>query len=113
VERAIHIKYTLSALLGGLGGAFLSMALGQVDPDSMINWVASGELLFVMILSGPASIAAPFLGSFLFELLRTYALEIAPLAWQFIIGATLVLLILFAPNGVWSLFERAFARKKA
>jgi branched-chain amino acid transport system permease protein len=113
VERVIHIKYTLSALLGGVGGAFLAMALGQVDPDSMINWVASGELLFVMILSGASSVAAPFVGSFLFELLRTYALEIAPLAWQFIIGATLVLLILFAPNGVWSVFERVTRRVKA
>jgi ABC-type branched-subunit amino acid transport system permease subunit len=106
VERAIHIKYTISAVLGGLGGAFLSMGLGQVDPDSMLNWVASGELLFVMILSGPSSVAAPFVASIFFELLRTYALEIAPLAWQFIIGATLVLLIFFAPNGVLTIFER-------
>ena len=96
-----------------MGGAFLALSLGQVDPDSMINWVASGELLFVMILSGTASVAAPFVGSFLFELLRTYALEIAPLAWQFIIGATLVALIMFAPNGVWSLFERVFSRRPA
>jgi len=113
VERVIHVKYTLSAVLGGLGGAFLAMGLGQVDPDSMINWVASGEMLFVMILSGSASVAAPFVGSFLFELLRTYALEVAPLAWQFIIGATLVLLILFAPNGVWSIFARLFGRAAA
>jgi ABC-type branched-subunit amino acid transport system permease subunit len=111
VERVIHIKYTLSALLGGLGGGFFAMGLGQVDPDSMLNWVASGELLFIMILSGPANVAAPFVGSFLFELLRTYALEIAPLAWQFIIGATLVLLIFFAPNGVWSLLARPFVRR--
>lgn len=106
VERAIHIKYTLSAVLGGFGGAFLSMGLGQVDPDSMLNWVASGELLFVMILSGATNVAAPFAASFFFELLRTYALELAPLAWQFIIGATLVLLIFFAPNGVLTIFER-------
>ncbi len=112
VERAIHVKYTISAVFGGLGGAFTAMALGQVDPDSMINWVASGELLFVMILSGASSVVAPFVGSLIFELLRTYALEWAPLAWQFIIGATLVLLILFAPGGVWSLLERGFRRKE-
>lgn len=105
VERAIHLKYTVSAVLGGVGGAFLGMGLGQVDPDSMLNWVASGELLFVMILSGPASVVAPFVASFFFELLRTYALELAPLAWQFIIGATLVLLIFFAPNGLLTVFE--------
>jgi ABC-type branched-subunit amino acid transport system permease subunit len=113
VERAIHVKYTISAVLGGTGGAFLAMGLGQVDPDSMLNWVASGELLFVMILSGPTSVAAPFAASFFFELLRTYALELAPLAWQFIIGATLVLLIFFAPNGVLTIFERFQGRSGA
>ena len=110
VERAIHVKYTISAVLGGIGGAFLSMGLGQVDPDSMLNWVASGELLFVMILGGAGSVAAPFAASFFFELLRTYALELAPLAWQFIIGATLVLLIFFAPNGLLTLFARRQSR---
>jgi branched-chain amino acid transport system permease protein len=59
-----------------------------------------------MILSGPGNVAAPFLASFFFELLRTYALELAPRAWQFIVGATLVLLIFFAPNGLLSLFRR-------
>ena len=109
VEWAIHTKYTISAILGGMGGAFLSMGLGQVDPDSMLNWVASGELLFVMILGGGGSVAAPFAASFFFELLRTYALELAPLAWQFIIGATLVLLIFFAPNGLLTIFKRSRA----
>jgi branched-chain amino acid transport system permease protein len=112
VERAIHIKYTMSAVLGGAGGAFLAMGLGQVDPDSMLNWVASGELLFVMILGGAGSVAAPFAASLFFELLRTYALEIAPLAWQFIIGATLVLLIFFAPNGVLTIFDRFLKRSR-
>jgi ABC-type branched-subunit amino acid transport system permease subunit len=105
-ERAIHVKYTISAVLGGMGGGFLALGLGQVDPDSMLNWVASGELLFVMILAGPGNVAAPFLASFFFELLRTYALELAPRAWQFIVGATLVLLIFFAPNGLLTLFRR-------
>ena len=113
VERAIHIKYTISAVLGGAGGAFLAMGLGQVDPDSMLNWVASGELLFVMILGGAGNVAAPFAASFFFELLRTYALELAPLAWQFIIGATLVLLIFFAPDGVLTLFQRAFHPRRS
>jgi branched-chain amino acid transport system permease protein len=58
-------------------------------------------------------VAAPFVASFFFELLRTYALELAPRAWQFIIGATLVLLIFFAPNGVLSVFERWTRRSRA
>jgi branched-chain amino acid transport system permease protein len=107
VEKAIHIKYVMSAALAGAGGAFMAMALGQVDPDSMVNWTASGELVFVTILSGPGSVAAPFLGSVIFELLRTYAFEFLPHSWQLIVGGTLLLVIFFLPGGLWSLVARA------
>ncbi|MGY8959097.1 MAG: branched-chain amino acid ABC transporter permease [Alphaproteobacteria bacterium] len=106
VARAIHIKYVISAVLTGAAGALTAMALGQVDPDSMVNWTASGELVFVTILSGPGSVAAPFIGSLIFELLRTYAFELAPHAWQMIVGATLLGIILFLPGGVWSVLSR-------
>ncbi len=105
-EHAIHVKYVMSAALAGAGGAFMAMSLGQVDPDSMVNWTASGELVFVTILSGPGSVAAPFVGSFIFELLRTYAVEFLPHSWQIIVGATLLIVIFFLPGGVWSLLSR-------
>lgn len=113
VERAIHIKYVLSALLAGLGGGFMALALGQVDPDSMVNWTASGELVFVTILSGPGSVAAPFIGSFVFEILRTYAFEWMPHAWQMIVGGTLLLIIFFMPGGMWALVTRLVGRRGA
>jgi len=106
VAQAIHIKYVMSACLAGAAGAFMAMALGQVDPDSMVNWTASGELVFVTVLSGPGSVIAPFLGSLVFELLRTYALELVPHAWQLIVGGTLLAIILFLPDGVWSLITK-------
>src|SRR3546814_2845102 len=56
VARAIHGKYVMSAALAGLGGGFLALALGQVDPDSMVNWTVSGELVFVTILSGAGGV---------------------------------------------------------
>jgi len=87
-------------------GPLTAMALGQVDPDSMVNWTASGELVFVTILSGPGSVIAPFIGSVVFELLRTYAFELLPHAWQLIVGGTLLAIIFFLPGGVWSLVEK-------
>jgi branched-chain amino acid transport system permease protein len=111
VEEAIHGKYVLSAALTGLGGGFMAIALGQVDPESMVNWTVSGELVFVTILSGPGSVAAPFIGSLIFELLRTYAFELVPHAWQLIVGGTLLLIIFFLPGGVWSIISRAMGRK--
>jgi branched-chain amino acid transport system permease protein len=105
-EHAIHVKYVMSAVLAGAGGAVMAMSLGQVDPDSMVNWTASGELVFVTILSGPGSVAAPFIGSVIFELLRTYAVEFLPHSWQIIVGGTLLAVIFFLPGGIWSLLSR-------
>lgn len=106
VAEAIHGKYVMSAALTGLAGGFLAIALGQVDPESMVNWTVSGELVFITILSGPGSVAAPFIGSLIFELLRTYATEILPQGWQLIVGGTLLLIIFFLPGGVWSVISK-------
>jgi branched-chain amino acid transport system permease protein len=104
VRRAIHVKYTLAAALSGAGGALVALAVGHIDPE-MTYWTTSGEFVFVAILAGAGSVLAPFLGSALFEVLRTYATDYAPYSWQMILGICLLLLILFLPNGVWSLFQ--------
>ena len=112
VAHAIHLKYTLSTILAGGAGALMAMSLGQVDPDSMINWTVSGELVFVTILSGPGNVLAPFIGSLVFEVLRTYAFELAPQAWQLIMGATFLTIIFFLPGGIWSLLEKLWRKNK-
>ena len=112
VAHAIHLKYTISTILAGGAGALMAMSLGQVDPDSMINWTVSGELVFVTILSGPGNVIAPFIGSLVFEVLRTYAFELAPQAWQLIMGATFLTIIFFLPGGIWSLLEKIWRRDR-
>ena len=46
VEKAIHIKYVISACLAGGAGGLMAASLGQVDPDSMVLWSVSGCLLY-------------------------------------------------------------------
>jgi ABC-type branched-subunit amino acid transport system permease subunit len=106
VEHAIRVKYVIAAALAGAGGALVVLAVGHIDPDSTY-WTTSGEFVFVTILSGAGSVLAPFLGSALFETLRAYATAEAPQSWQMVLGVCLLLLILFMPQGVWSLFRRA------
>ena len=105
VQRAIHVKYVLAASLAGAGGALVAMAVGHIDPD-MTYWTSSGEFVFVTILAGAGSVLAPFLGAAIFEVLRTYATDYAPYSWQLVLGVCLLALILFLPDGVWSLFQR-------
>jgi branched-chain amino acid transport system permease protein len=111
VRRAVHFKFVLAGAAAGAGGALAAIAVGHVDPE-MVWWVASGEFVFVTILSGAGSVLAPFVGSAVFELLRTYALQFAPHVWQIIVGGTLLAVIMFLPGGLWSLFEKLRGRRR-
>jgi branched-chain amino acid transport system permease protein len=105
VRNAVHVKYVIAAVLAGLGGALTGMTVGHIDPE-MAYWTTSGEFVFVAILSGTGSVAAPFLGSFIYELIRTFAYEYSPNTWQLALGSVMLLIIVFLPAGLWSLFRR-------
>jgi branched-chain amino acid transport system permease protein len=105
-EKAIHIKYVMSGLLAGFGGAIMALAVGQVDPDSMAYWPVSGEFVFITILSGTGNVGAVYIGALVFELIRVYAFEWFPHIWQMILGVVLLGFILFLPEGLWSLRDR-------
>jgi ABC-type branched-subunit amino acid transport system permease subunit len=105
-ERVVHLNYILSAALAGISGAFMAIVIGQVDPDSLIQWTVSGELVFVTVLSGTGHVLAPFIGSVLFEMLKTVAFENAPQLWNMIIGFALLTIILFLPEGFSSILAR-------
>ena len=111
VERVIHIKYVISGLLAGFGGAIMALAVGQVDPESMVYWSASGEFVFVAILAGTGNVAAPFLGAVVFEVIRHFAWEHGANLWQLIMGSFLLAIIMFMPDGIWSLLQRVSTRK--
>ena len=105
VRRAICIKYVAAAGLAGLGGAINAFAAGHIDPELAYR-TTSGEFVFIALMGGVAHVAAPLIASVLFELIRTYAFELSPHTWQMILGATLLLIIIFLPKGLWSLVRR-------
>lgn len=109
VHRVVHVNYVISAVLAGIGGALAAIAVGHIDPE-MAYWTTSGEFVFVGILSGTGSVLAPFLGAFIFETIRSFAYEYSPNTWQMALGITMLVVIMFLPGGLWSLFMR---RRKA
>jgi branched-chain amino acid transport system permease protein len=106
VANAVHLNYMLSAMLAGLGGALAAVSVGHIDPE-MAYWTTSGEFVFVAILSGTASVLAPFLGALIFETIRSFAYQYSPNTWQMALGTTMLLVIMFLPGGLWSVFQRA------
>lgn len=98
----LYANYLLAAGISAVGGALTALATGHVDPE-MAFWTTSGEFVFIALLGGTAHVAAPFVAAVLFALVRTYALELAPHAWQMILGFVLLGIIIFLPKGLWSL----------
>jgi branched-chain amino acid transport system permease protein len=105
VRNIVHLNLVIAALLAGVGGAITALAVGHIDPE-MAYWTTSGEFVFVAILSGTTSVAAPFAGALLLELLRSFAYEHAPNTWQLVMGVAMLVVILFLPDGLWSVFRR-------
>ena len=105
VERAIYRTYVLSSALAGLGGALTAVTVGHISPD-MAYWTVSGEFVFVALFGGIGSVFAPMFASVVFEMIRNYAFKLSPYTWQMSLGAVLLVIILFAPGGLWSIVER-------
>jgi branched-chain amino acid transport system permease protein len=112
VQRAIQIKCVIAAALAGAGGVTTALASGHIDPG-LAYWTTSGEFVFVALLSGTGHVAAPLVGSMLFELIRTYAFQYAPYTWQMVVGASMLVVIMFLPGGLWSLVKVRLRGRKA
>ncbi len=105
VANTIHVNYVVSAMLAGLGGSLMAISVGHIDPE-MAYWTTSGEFVFITILAGTGNVLAPFLGAAIFETIRSFAYEYSPNTWQMALGITMLLVIMFLPGGLWSLFAR-------
>jgi len=105
VMRVVHRNYVISAVLAGIGGALMAVNIGHIDPE-MTYWPQSGEFVFVAILSGTGSVFAPLGGALVFEAIRSFAYEYSPNTWQMVLGITMLIVMIFLPGGLWSLFTR-------
>lgn len=97
--------YVVAAICAGVGGLLQAFTTRHVDPE-LTNWTTSGGFVFIALLAGRGSVVAPIVGAFLLALVKSYALGWMPNAWQLILGAVMLLIILTLPNGLWSLIPR-------
>jgi len=112
VNRLVYGIYLLSGALAGLGGVLTALNVGHVDPG-LSYWTTSGELVFIAVLGGAGTTLGPLVGAVVYELIRSYAFKYAPYAWQMMLGASMLLLIVFLPGGLWSPVEALWRRQRA
>jgi ABC-type branched-subunit amino acid transport system permease subunit len=88
-----------------------------VDPQ-FAYWTTAGDFIFVVLLSGQASVLSPAFGAFLLEILRSYASALFPDQWQSVFGAMMLAIVLFLPAGLdrlvvlaWTMARRTISRQ--
>jgi branched-chain amino acid transport system permease protein len=96
--------FTLAGAVAGLAGVLFANLNGFVSP-AMMQWSQSGMLMMMVILGGVGHLYGGVIGAIAFLLLEEF-LSHYTMHWQLGLGAVLLVVVLFAPNGISSLLKR-------
>ena len=100
VKRYRLYSFVLSAMVVGLAGALWAIQLGRITPEEM-DWLLSGELVFITLLGGVGTFIGPAVGAFAFIGLEEFALDFTQY-WHLTMGVVLLLVVLTVrERGVW------------
>jgi branched-chain amino acid transport system permease protein len=97
--------FVIAGAVCGLAGALLANQTEYITPDFM-HWTRSGEILFMVILGGMGTLIGPVVGALVLLLLEDI-LSAWTVHWQIILGPFLVVVVLFAKRGLYSLLPGA------
>ena len=101
------VCYVISAMICSVAGMLLGNFTSFISPD-MMGWMRSGELIFMVIIGGTATLFGPLVGTIAFVLVEEI-LSAITIYWHLIFGCMLVALVLFGRGGIhgWlSMFDR-------
>lgn len=103
VTRHKFSIYVISGLIAGVAGLMIGYFNFSIGPTSL-DFARNGNLILMVILGGGGTLFGPILGAAALVGLEQYV-SIFTARWPMIQGAVFVLAIMFAPKGIWGLFE--------
>ncbi len=101
--------FVISAVYGSVGGAILAVTTGLADPE-LAYWTHSGNLVFMAVLGGSGTFAGPAIGALVFAILQDFVMALTQY-WRFVMGAILVSLVIFMPQGLAGTIGLLFSRR--
>lgn len=104
------VAFVLSGTLCAVSGALLANLTQFVSPSYM-HFSRSAELLLMILLGGISTLLGPLVGAAAFIVLEESLGQVTR-HWQAPMGLALVLIVLFARNGLSEIAEAVFARIK-
>lgn len=92
------IAFTLAGLVAGVAGGLFAMYDRMASP-TMVHWTMSAKPVLMTILGGPRVFLGPALGALIFYLLEHFITQYTQ-SWMIFLGAILVPIVIFFPQGV-------------
>ncbi|MGH8720404.1 MAG: branched-chain amino acid ABC transporter permease [Burkholderiales bacterium] len=106
------LVYSLSAALAGVAGGVFVQSIGYVNL-AVLGLDRSAGVLIILILGGYGRLYGAFVGALVYLLLEHTLSKAYPTAWQLGLGITLMLVALYARNGILGLAEALRRRWRA
>lgn len=103
--------YTFAALLAAIGGILLTWQSGQISPGTAGIGPAI-DILVIAVIGGLRHPVGPFIGAFIYVILKTYAIDallamgMAGERFQLLIGITFLVIVFWSPDGILGLWDK-------
>jgi branched-chain amino acid transport system permease protein len=97
------VAFVVAGALAGLAGYLDATLYGFVNP-AQLGWRQSGLLLMTVLLGGKGTLYGPMIGAVVLTLLEHYG-ERVTAHWNAVVGAFVVVVVLFLPRGMAGLLR--------
>jgi branched-chain amino acid transport system permease protein len=104
-ERYYRISaFTVSCGFSGIAGALLAMSASFTHPDFLF-FIRSGEVVVYTVIGGAGTLFGPILGAALVYMAEELLSGVVEW-WLIPVGILLILVMIYAPGGIWGIGER-------
>ncbi len=103
-QRYKLVSFVIAATLAGLAGFLEAAHTGYVTP-AYLSWHESGIAMVIVILGGMGTLFGPIIGAFVVVLLQDWLPNLTE-HWQLLMGAIIIAVVLFLPQGIAGLLYR-------
>jgi len=109
VRGRLVLCYALSAAIAGVAGGIWAQANAYVNLGTL-GLDRAATVLIILVLGGYGRLYGAFIGAIAYMVLSHFLSKIYPTAWQLGLGLLLVVIALFARNGILGIAEAAVRR---
>jgi branched-chain amino acid transport system permease protein len=108
ITRIKFLVYVLVAAVTSMVGSLIFLQKLRISPDaafSVNDWTAF--VIFIVVIGGIGTIEGPIIGTIIYFVLRWYLADFGAI-YYIILGALAIVIMLFAPQGLWGLVAKRF-----